>query len=199
MIIRRSRTCVQPGHPPLAIVMVMGRSNDHYLSLARTHATDGYPPLGVEDGGGPGRGTEDIDLASTAASSASRRSARGGHGRVVDLLGPPAGGVREVGLARAAVDVDREDGVRPPPTDLDEIGEESWAVRGGTDDAGVYALSAREPQVVAALIAGLDTHGVAGRLSISAYTVQDHLKSVFAKTGNHSRRELLVTLGSPAS
>ena len=62
----------------------------------------------------------------------------------------------------------------------------------------VYALSAREREVVAALVAGLDTGGVARRLSISAYTVQDHLKSVFAKTGIHSRRELLVTLGSPA-
>ena len=62
----------------------------------------------------------------------------------------------------------------------------------------VYALSAREREVVAALVAGLDTRGVARRLSVSAYTVQDHLKSVFAKTGIHSRRELLVTLGSPS-
>ena len=43
-------------------------------------------------------------------------SARGG----IDLRGPAAGGVCKVGVARAAVDIHREDGVRPPPTDLDE-------------------------------------------------------------------------------
>jgi DNA-binding CsgD family transcriptional regulator len=63
----------------------------------------------------------------------------------------------------------------------------------------VYALTHRERDIVAALVAGLDTRGVARRLSISAYTVQDHLKSVFAKMGNHSRRELLVTFGSSSN
>jgi DNA-binding CsgD family transcriptional regulator len=55
----------------------------------------------------------------------------------------------------------------------------------------VYALSRRERDVVAALLAGLDTRAVSARLYISPHTVQDHLKSVFTKTGVHSRRELL--------
>src|SRR5215217_5362617 len=55
-----------------------------------------------------------------------------------------------------------------------------------------YALSKRERQVVAALIAGLDTRAITQRLFISRYTVQDHLKSVFRKTGVRSRRELLA-------
>ena len=59
-----------------------------------------------------------------------------------------------------------------------------------------YALSQREHQVVAALVAGLDTSAVTQRLFISRHTVQDHLKSVFAKTGVHSRRELLVKLNA---
>jgi DNA-binding CsgD family transcriptional regulator len=55
-----------------------------------------------------------------------------------------------------------------------------------------YALSERERQVVAALVAGLDTRAISQRLFISRYTVQDHLKSVFVKTGVRSRRELLA-------
>jgi DNA-binding CsgD family transcriptional regulator len=55
-----------------------------------------------------------------------------------------------------------------------------------------YALSRRERDVVAALLTGLDTRAVSARLCISRHTVQDHLKSVFRKTGAHSRRELLA-------
>jgi DNA-binding CsgD family transcriptional regulator len=55
-----------------------------------------------------------------------------------------------------------------------------------------YALTRRERQVVAALVAGLDTRAVTERLFISRHTVQDHLKAVFEKVGVHSRRELLA-------
>jgi len=55
-----------------------------------------------------------------------------------------------------------------------------------------YALSRREREVVAALLAGLDTRAVSARLCVSPHTVQDHLKSVFRKTEAHSRRELLA-------
>jgi DNA-binding CsgD family transcriptional regulator len=54
------------------------------------------------------------------------------------------------------------------------------------------ALSGRERNVVAALLAWLDTRAVSARLCISPHTVRDHLKSVFKKTGAHSRRELLA-------
>ena len=59
-----------------------------------------------------------------------------------------------------------------------------------------YALTQRERQVVAAVIAGLDTRALTEQLCISRHTVQDHLKSVFGKVGVHSRRELLATLSS---
>jgi DNA-binding CsgD family transcriptional regulator len=60
----------------------------------------------------------------------------------------------------------------------------------------IYALSSREHELVRLLLAGLDTRAVGDRLHISVHTVQDHLKSVFAKTGIHSRRELLATVGA---
>jgi DNA-binding NarL/FixJ family response regulator len=63
----------------------------------------------------------------------------------------------------------------------------------------VYALSRRERDVVSALLAGLDTQGVAKRLFISSHTVQDHPKSVFEKVGVHSRRELLARFSSSSN
>ena len=62
-----------------------------------------------------------------------------------------------------------------------------------------YGLSRRERQIVTALADGLDTRTVADRLSISRHTVQDHLKSVFAKIGVNSRRELVATFGTTAA
>ena len=61
-----------------------------------------------------------------------------------------------------------------------------------------YALTRRERDVVAAVLAGLDTRAVTERLFISRHTVQDHLKSVFEKIGIHSRRELLTTFNASA-
>jgi len=62
-----------------------------------------------------------------------------------------------------------------------------------------YALSPRERDVVAALLAGLDTRAVSRRLFISPHTVQDHLKSVFRKAGVHGRRELLARFSGAAA
>jgi DNA-binding CsgD family transcriptional regulator len=60
------------------------------------------------------------------------------------------------------------------------------------------AFSPREREVVALLVAGLDTRALSERLHISRHTVQDHLKSVFGKIGIHSRRELLAKLSASA-
>ena len=54
-----------------------------------------------------------------------------------------------------------------------------------------HALSPRERQLLTVLAQGADTRRVATQLFLSEHTVQDHLKSVFAKTGTHNRRTLL--------
>ena len=54
-----------------------------------------------------------------------------------------------------------------------------------------YGLSDRECAVTHLCIEGRSTMEMADRLRLSAYTVQDHLKSIFDKTGVRSRGELV--------
>jgi DNA-binding CsgD family transcriptional regulator len=57
-----------------------------------------------------------------------------------------------------------------------------------------YGLSARETEIAGVVLRGLSTAEIAAALHISLATVQDHLKSIFDKTGVRSRRELVATL-----
>ncbi|MFJ9692708.1 helix-turn-helix transcriptional regulator [Kitasatospora sp. NPDC101183] len=57
-----------------------------------------------------------------------------------------------------------------------------------------YGLTAREQEVALLLVRGSDTRDVSRLLAMAPYTVQDHLKSVFAKTGVSSRQELIARL-----
>jgi DNA-binding CsgD family transcriptional regulator len=54
------------------------------------------------------------------------------------------------------------------------------------------ALSARESELLTHLASGADTRHIASRMFLSEHTVQDHLKSVFAKTRTRSRKALLA-------
>jgi len=59
-----------------------------------------------------------------------------------------------------------------------------------------YGLSERERHILDYILQGSSTRAIAASLHISAYTVQDHLKSIFVKTGVSSRRELTWQLFS---
>ncbi len=55
-----------------------------------------------------------------------------------------------------------------------------------------YGLTDRETQVAQLVLQGLPTGDIADNLSISALTVQQHLKAVFDKTGARSRRKFVA-------
>jgi len=57
-----------------------------------------------------------------------------------------------------------------------------------------YGLTRRESEVAQLVLRGIATAGIAMRLAIWAYTVQQHLKSVFDKIGVGSRRELVARI-----
>jgi DNA-binding CsgD family transcriptional regulator len=57
-----------------------------------------------------------------------------------------------------------------------------------------YALTPREHDILEHVISGRPTRAIAGRLHITATTVQDHLKSIFAKTGVRTRGELVARI-----
>lgn len=82
----------------------------------------------------------------------------------------------------------------------DETGEAAVTISraSGADLLGLrlkaHGVTTREEDVCHGVLAGQPTSEIAARLAISPYTVQDHLKSLFAKFGVRSRAELAAEL-----
>jgi DNA-binding NarL/FixJ family response regulator len=63
--------------------------------------------------------------------------------------------------------------------------------------ARAYGLSRRESELLNLLVTGSDAHELASRMFVSDNTVNDHLKSIFRKSGVRSRHAVLArALGS---
>jgi len=104
--------------------------------------------------------------------------------------------------AHAMLPVDHSRWIRieAAPLDGDRVGDIAVTIRAAapreTFDLAcrAHGLTGREAAVVAALVAGAGTREAGRALGVSGWTVQDHLKSVFAKLGVHSRGEALARL-----
>ncbi len=129
---------------------------------------------------------------------------------------PVPAGALNVAAQLLAVDAGVDD--HPPSTRV-HLGGGTWltlraarvdpSAAGGTGDIAVaieatspadletlfgraHGLTRRERELLSHLVAGADTRNVAEAMFVSEHTVQDHLKSIFAKTGVRSRRSLLA-------
>jgi DNA-binding CsgD family transcriptional regulator len=59
-----------------------------------------------------------------------------------------------------------------------------------------HDLTARQRELVNALLDGSDTKAVSERLFLSPHTVNDHLKAIFDKVGVRTRKELIAALAA---
>jgi DNA-binding CsgD family transcriptional regulator len=158
------------GHPAIVVVSPLGEPR------AATPAAREWQDRMDETA--PGRFTVMMQVmasgARTAASGGFRARLRVAHGQWAILQASPLIGGDEEQIAVAI----------EPATGDQLIGLLLTA----------YGLTARERDICREVMAGHSTSDIAGRLFISSNTVQDHLKSVFAKVGVRSRGELVARL-----
>lgn len=65
--------------------------------------------------------------------------------------------------------------------------------------ASEYGLTRREVEVMEFLALGYNANSVGSRLFISGDTVRSHTKRIYAKTGIHSKQELIALVNDDAA
>ena len=129
---------------------------------------------------------------------AARCSSRGGRRSTIIRLDPRASGQRLRLILRAARLAADEPGSGPGPgqggrgaaTIVVTIEEASAAGRLDLF-ARAYGLTGREQELLGLLATGSDTRAMARQMALSEHTIQDHLKSIFTKTGARDRVTVL--------
>jgi DNA-binding CsgD family transcriptional regulator len=61
-----------------------------------------------------------------------------------------------------------------------------------------HGVTGAQARVVALVLRGYSTKQIAGQLTISQYTIQEHLRAVFDKLGVRSRQEVAAALMRPS-
>jgi DNA-binding CsgD family transcriptional regulator len=153
------------------------------LRPAQPRGADGLPiaihevaarvRAGLAESGGTGPDREDADHAPGRTSAAYARL-RARSGRWMTVHGSPAGGSLIPGQGTVVVIE------AAPASDIAQL------------LMLAYGLTPRERQILQRVIAGIPSSAIAAGLGISANTVQDHLKSIFAKVGVRSRGQLVA-------
>jgi DNA-binding CsgD family transcriptional regulator len=90
-----------------------------------------------------------------------------------------------------AIHASRTGDTGPYPAGIAVIIEEATPAEIAPLIMHAYGMSPREARVTSLVLRGLSTIEIAAELYLSPYTVQDHLKVIFAKAGVRSRRELV--------
>ena len=81
-----------------------------------------------------------------------------------------------------------------PDADVAVVFEPARALQLAPLIADAHDLTRRERVITQQVAHGLTTDEIAARLSISPFTVEDHLKSIFRKVGVHARGELVARI-----
>ena len=93
--------------------------------------------------------------------------------------------------ARLASDPPESDSLTPGTGNIVVTIEEASATERLDLFARAVGLTAREYELLGWLATGSDTRAMARQMSLSEHTIQDHLKSIFTKTGSRDRVSVL--------
>ena len=93
--------------------------------------------------------------------------------------------------ARLASDPPESDSLTPGTGNIVVTIEEASATERMDLFSRAVGLTAREYELLGWLATGSDTRAMARQMSLSEHTIQDHLKSIFSKTGSRDRLSVL--------